>query len=166
MNGCVIERDGMLAAGALLSPGTSGSRRGSCGAGRPRPFMRDLDDRRSPGCNWASRTMPRMPSIHKAALEAGDGASPKLISRLPLRFARLADGEGRLALRVTPGARSEGIELGDGRIAGEGARPSPRTARPTMRCCELLAKALGTATSRLRMLRGATGRDKLVQLDG
>jgi uncharacterized protein YggU (UPF0235/DUF167 family) len=28
----------------------------------------------------------------------------------------------------------------------------------------LLARALGVATSRLRMLRGATGRDKLVQL--
>lgn len=30
---------------------------------------------------------------------------------------------------------------------------------------ELLARALGTATSRLSLLRGATDRDKLVQLD-
>ena len=28
----------------------------------------------------------------------------------------LADGEGRLALRVTPGARSEGIEVGESRV--------------------------------------------------
>ena len=44
MNGCVIEREGMLAAGALLSPGKRIPAR-QLWAGRPAQFMRDLDDR-------------------------------------------------------------------------------------------------------------------------
>ena len=39
-----------------------------------------------------------------------------------------------------------------------------RLCRPSEAVLEILARALGIATSRLRMLRGATGRDKLVQL--
>lgn len=76
----------------------------------------------------------------------------------------LADDEGRLALRVTPGARSESIELGEGlvlvkvRVIAEGGKANAAV-------LALLAAALGVATSRLRLLRGATGRDKLVQLD-
>ena len=44
MNGCVIEREGMLAAGALLAPGKRIPARQLWG-GRPATFMRDLDDR-------------------------------------------------------------------------------------------------------------------------
>ena len=75
----------------------------------------------------------------------------------------LADSEGRLALRVTPGARSEGIELGEGRVLVK-VRAKPQDGAANAAVLELLAKALGVATSRLQMLRGATGRDKLVQL--
>ena len=75
----------------------------------------------------------------------------------------LADGEGRLALRVTPGARSERIELGDGRLLVK-VRAKPQEGAANEAVLDLLAKALGVATSRLRMLRGATGRDKLVQI--
>jgi uncharacterized protein YggU (UPF0235/DUF167 family) len=75
----------------------------------------------------------------------------------------LADGEGRLALRVTPGARSEGIELGEGRILVK-VRAKPQDGAANAAVLALLAQALGEATSRLRLLRGATGRDKLVQL--
>ncbi|MDP3906236.1 DUF167 domain-containing protein [Novosphingobium sp.] len=77
----------------------------------------------------------------------------------------LADGEGRLALRVTPGARVESVELGDGRVLVK-VRVKPEDGKANAAVLELLADALGVATSRLRMLRGATGRDKLVQLDG
>ncbi len=77
----------------------------------------------------------------------------------------LADGEGRLALRVTPGARVEAVELGDGRVVVK-ARVKPEDGKANAAVLDLLADALGIATSRLRLLRGATGRDKLVQLDG
>lgn len=43
MDGCVVEGDGMLAAGALLSPGKTIPAR-QLWAGRPAKFMRDLDD--------------------------------------------------------------------------------------------------------------------------
>ena len=75
----------------------------------------------------------------------------------------LADGEGRLALRVTPGARSEGIELGEGRALVK-VRAKPQDGAANVAVLALLAEALGEPTSRLRLLRGATGRDKLVQL--
>ena len=75
----------------------------------------------------------------------------------------LADSEGRLALRVTPGARSEGIELGEGRVLVK-VRAKPQDGAANAAVLALLAKALGVATSRLQMLRGATGRDERVQL--
>jgi uncharacterized protein len=76
----------------------------------------------------------------------------------------LADEEGRLALRVTPGARSEAVEMGEGALLIK-VRTKPEEGKANERVLELLAKALGVATSRLQLLRGATGRDKLVQLD-
>ena len=75
----------------------------------------------------------------------------------------LADSEGRLALHVTPGARGEGIELGDGRLLVK-VRAKPQDGAANAAVLALLAEALGLATSRLRMLRGATGREKVVQL--
>ena len=75
----------------------------------------------------------------------------------------LADGEGRLALRVMPGARAEALEIGDGVLLVK-VRARPKDGEANEAVLALLAGALGTATSRLRMLRGATGRDKLVQL--
>lgn len=75
----------------------------------------------------------------------------------------LADPEGRLALRVTPGARSEGIEIAEGRLMVK-VRAKPQDGAANEAALAMLAQALGVATSRLRMLRGATSRDKLVQL--
>jgi uncharacterized protein YggU (UPF0235/DUF167 family) len=75
----------------------------------------------------------------------------------------LADVEGRLALRVTPGARAQGIELGEGRLEMK-VRARPHDGAANEAVLDLLAQALGIATSRLRMLRGATSRDKLVQI--
>lgn len=74
-----------------------------------------------------------------------------------------ADGEGRLALRATPGARSEGIEIADGRVLVK-VRVKPQDGAANDAVLALLAQALGVATSRLRLLRGATSREKLVQL--
>ena len=76
----------------------------------------------------------------------------------------LVDAHGRLALRVTPGARSEGVEIAEGKLLVK-VRAKPKDGEANEAVLEMLAEALGLATSRLRMLRGATGRDKLVQLD-
>jgi uncharacterized protein YggU (UPF0235/DUF167 family) len=76
---------------------------------------------------------------------------------------KVADGAGRLRLRVTPGARSESIELGDELLLVK-VRARAKEGEANAAVLALLARALGTATSRLRLLRGATGRDKLVQL--
>ncbi|MCZ8325649.1 MAG: DUF167 domain-containing protein [Sphingomonadaceae bacterium] len=75
----------------------------------------------------------------------------------------LADAGGRLALRVTPGARGEAITIEQGRLLVK-VRAKPEDGKANAAVLKLLAEALGIATSRLRMLRGATGRDKLVQL--
>ena len=75
----------------------------------------------------------------------------------------VADAEGRLALRVTPGARSPGIEVADGLLLVK-VRAKPRDGEANEAVLEALAAALGIAPSRIALLRGATSRDKLVQL--
>jgi len=76
----------------------------------------------------------------------------------------LADAQGRLALRVTPGARSESVELGEDALLIK-VRAKPDDGAANKAVLELLAQALGTAPSRISLLRGASARDKLVQLD-
>jgi len=66
-------------------------------------------------------------------------------------------------VRATPGARTQGIEITDGRLTVR-VRAKPLDGAANQAVLALLAEALGMATSRLRLLRGATGRDKLVQL--
>ena len=81
----------------------------------------------------------------------------------PAALRALADAEGRLPLRVTPGARTESIEIAEGRALVK-VRAKPHDGAANAAVLALLAEALGEATSRLHVLRGATGRDKLVQL--
>jgi uncharacterized protein len=75
----------------------------------------------------------------------------------------LADGEGRLAVRVTPGARSEGIEIVEGRVAVK-VRAKPEDGKASAAVLELLAQALEVAPSKVEMLRGATSREKLFRI--
>ena len=76
----------------------------------------------------------------------------------------LVDGEGRLALRVTPGARVESLEIVEGRLQAK-VRAKPEDGQANEAVLALLARALGVGTSRLRLLRGATSREKLVRID-
>lgn len=76
----------------------------------------------------------------------------------------LADGAGRLALRVTPGARVEGIGIENGTVQVK-VRAKPQDGAANDAVLALLAQALGTAPSRLTLLRGRASREKLVQLD-
>lgn len=75
----------------------------------------------------------------------------------------VADSDGRLALKVTPGARNEAIALVDDAVLIK-VRAKPADGEANAAVLALLAQALGLPTSRLRMLRGATGRFKLVQV--
>lgn len=75
----------------------------------------------------------------------------------------LADGEGRIAVRVTPGAREESLVIEDGRLLAKVcARPEDGEANAAV--LALLAAALGAPRSRLVLLRGATSREKLFRL--
>jgi uncharacterized protein YggU (UPF0235/DUF167 family) len=75
----------------------------------------------------------------------------------------LADGEGRLAVRVTPGARAETLELAEGKLLAK-VRAKPQDGKANIAVIELIASALGVAPSRLQLLRGATSREKLIGL--
>jgi uncharacterized protein len=77
----------------------------------------------------------------------------------------LADKQGRLVLRVTPGARIETIELGEGAVLVR-VRTRPEAGKANAAALALLASALAIAPSCLRLRRGAAGRDKLVRIDG
>jgi Uncharacterized conserved protein len=76
----------------------------------------------------------------------------------------LMDAEGRLAVRVTPGARMEALEIdGDMLSAKVRARPEDGKANEAVR--RLIASALGVAPSRIELLRGATSREKQFRID-
>lgn len=71
----------------------------------------------------------------------------------------LIDGEGRLVVRVTPGAKVETLEIVDGRLLAK-VRAKPQDGQANDAVRDLIAKALGLAPSRLELLRGATSREK------
>ena len=74
------------------------------------------------------------------------------------------DEGGCLALRVTPGARSEGIAIADGQLTVK-VRAKPQDGAANDAVVRMVAKALGVPTSRCRILRGATSRNKLLKID-
>lgn len=76
----------------------------------------------------------------------------------------LMDEEGRLALRVTPGAKSEALDIVDGRLLVK-VRAKPEDGKATDAVRTLLAKALDVAPSRVALLRGATSREKQFKVD-
>ncbi|MDP3552003.1 MAG: DUF167 family protein [Novosphingobium sp.] len=90
-------------------------------------------------------------------------ARPKADLPAAAALLALADGEGRLAVRVTPGARSEGVEIVDGRVLVK-VRTKPEDGKASAAVLALLAQALGVAPSKVEMLRGATSREKLFRI--
>lgn len=75
----------------------------------------------------------------------------------------LADGEGRLAVRVTPGARTEGLAIENDRVIAK-VRAKPQDGAANVAVIALLAKALDRPPSQITLLRGATSREKLFRL--
>ncbi|HUD29174.1 MAG TPA: DUF167 domain-containing protein [Novosphingobium sp.] len=86
-------------------------------------------------------------------------AKPRADLPSPEALRALVDGEGRLALRVTPGARVEALEIVDGRLLAK-VRARPEDGKATEAVRELLARALEVAPSRVELIRGATSREK------
>jgi uncharacterized protein YggU (UPF0235/DUF167 family) len=76
----------------------------------------------------------------------------------------LVTSESKLAVRVTPGARSESLEIADGRLLAK-VRAKPQDGKANLAVLALVASALGVAPSKLELLRGATSREKLLQIE-
>lgn len=71
----------------------------------------------------------------------------------------LIDREGRLALRVTPGARVEQLLIEDEHLLAK-VRAKPQDGAANAAVAKLVARALGIAQSRVEILRGVTAREK------
>lgn len=67
MNGCVIESDGMLAAGSLLTPGKRIAER-QLWSGRPAAYMRDLNEEALAGMQIGGKHYIQNAQAHKLAL--------------------------------------------------------------------------------------------------
>ena len=79
----------------------------------------------------------------------------------------LADAAGRLALRATTNARADAVLLpapGAPSVLAIRTTAPPDGGRANDAILALLAAALGRPRSALTLLRGATGRDKLVSI--
>ena len=70
------------------------------------------------------------------------------------------DAGGRLAVKVTPGAREEAVTLTDDAVLVKVRAPADKGAANDA-VIALLAEVLGISRSRLTLLRGATSRQKL-----
>jgi len=91
-------------------------------------------------------------------------ARPKAELPEPEAIRALVDGQGRLALRVTPGARVEAVAIEEGRLLVKvRAKPSDGEANAAVRA--LVARALAVPASRLTLLKGATSREKLIGVE-
>ena len=91
-------------------------------------------------------------------------AKPKTVLPQPDAVRALVDGESRLTVRVTPGAKVEALDIVNGKLLAK-VRAKPQDGKANDAVLGLLAQALGVAPSRLSLLRGSTGRDKLVRID-
>jgi hypothetical protein len=90
-------------------------------------------------------------------------------TRTPPREAilALADAAGRLAIRATPNASADAVLLpapGAPPVLSIRTTAPPEDGRANDAILALLAAALGRPRSALTLLRGATGRDKLISI--
>jgi len=77
----------------------------------------------------------------------------------------LADNAGQLAVRVTPGASGDAITLPQsGRTLAVRTTAAPEDGKANEAVLRLLAKALDRPVSSLELVRGATGRNKLIRM--
>ena len=73
--------------------------------------------------------------------------------------------EGMLAVRVTPGAAADRIAVTDGKVRIHVTAP-PDRGKANKAAIALVAGALGVPKSAVTLVRGATGREKLLLVTG
>ena len=78
-------------------------------------------------------------------------------------LSHLAQQGALIAVRVTPRAARNAVELRDGQVRIS-VTTVPEGGKATAAAQKLLAKALGVAPSRLALVRGAATRDKVFRL--
>lgn len=74
------------------------------------------------------------------------------------------DARGRLALKVTPGAREESVTLTPEAVLVKVRAPADKGAANDA-VIQVVARALGLAPSRVSLLRGATSREKVLAVE-
>jgi uncharacterized protein YggU (UPF0235/DUF167 family) len=74
------------------------------------------------------------------------------------------DARGRLALKVTPGAREESVTLTPEAVLVK-VRAAADKGAANQAVLELVARALGLAPSRVVLERGGTARQKVLAID-
>ncbi|RKF16422.1 DUF167 domain-containing protein [Roseovarius spongiae] len=79
-------------------------------------------------------------------------------------LSHLAEPGARIALRATAGAARDRVTQEGGQL-GIAVTAAPERGKANEAICKLLARALGVPKSRLTLLRGQTGRDKVFRLD-
>lgn len=79
-------------------------------------------------------------------------------------LSHLAKPGATIAVRVTPKAARNQIELRDGQLRVS-VTTAPEDGKATKAVIKLLAQALGIAKSRLVLTQGATSRDKVFRIE-
>lgn len=92
-------------------------------------------------------------------------ARPKPAMPSKMAILALADADGRLEIRVSPGASVDAVALpaSGGALAVRTTAP-PEDGKANDAVLRLLAKALDRPVSTLELVRGATSRNKLIRL--
>jgi uncharacterized protein (TIGR00251 family) len=72
----------------------------------------------------------------------------------------------RIAVHVTPKSSRESIEVGPGGDVRVRVTAPPESGKANAAVCRLVAKALGVPKSAVRVVRGESARDKLLEVDG
>lgn len=88
--------------------------------------------------------------------------APSLPDAAALR-ARI-DESGRLAVKVTPGAREESVTLTEDAVLVKVRAPADKGAANAA-VVQVVARALGLAPSRVSLLRGGTSRQKVLKVE-
>ena len=89
---------------------------------------------------------------------------PKADLPAPDALRALIDSDGRLAIRATPGARSEAVTIDGDRVAVK-VRAKPQDGAANVAITHLMARALGLAPSRVELSHGATSREKVLRIE-
>ncbi|MDP5103949.1 MAG: DUF167 domain-containing protein [Erythrobacter sp.] len=92
-------------------------------------------------------------------------ARPKPDMPDPEALRACIDAEGRLVVRVTPGARDQSVAIADGAVQVKVRAPADKGAANEA-VGALLAEALDLPPSRITLLRGGTSRHKLFRVEG